>query len=167
MEIRPARKGDADEVARVHVHSWQAAYRGLLPEAYLDALRPEDRASHYRFEDPDPDTPLTLVALEGSAITGFATIGPYADEPDETGELYGLYVDPPFWGTGVGRSLIATARDRLRDRECSRAVLWVLAGNERAERFYRIDGWSSDRIHRQAEVWGIGVEELRYSRGLT
>jgi len=42
----------------------------------------------------------------------------------------------------------------------------VLAGNERAERFYRIDGWSSDNI-RHAEVWEIGVEELRYSRSLT
>ena len=27
------------EVARVHVRSWQAGYRGLLPDAYLDGLR--------------------------------------------------------------------------------------------------------------------------------
>jgi len=126
MEIRHARRGDADEVARVHVRAWQAAYRGLLPDAYLDALRPEDRAGYYRF-----------------------------------------YVDPPFWGSGTGRSLLARARDQLRDRGFSRAVLWVLAGNERAERFYRIDGWSGDGTQREAEVWGIGVEELRYSRGLT
>lgn len=167
MEIRHARKSDADGVAQVHVRSWQAAYRGLLPDAYLEALKPEDRAGHYRFEDPDPDVPLTLVGLEGNTITGFATLGPCADDPDEAGELYGLYVDPPFWGTGVGRSLIATARDTLRARGSGRAVLWVLAGNERAERFYRIDGWSGDNVHRHAEVWGIGVEELRYSRGLT
>ena len=167
MEIRHARRGDADEVARVHVRAWQAAYSGLLPDAYLDALRPEDRAGYYRFEDPDSDVPLTVVALEGSTITGFTTTGPCADDPDETGELYALYVDPPFWGSGTGRSLIARARDRLRDRGFSRAVLWVLAGNERAERFYRIEGWSGDGTQREAEVWGIGVEELRYSRGLT
>jgi GNAT superfamily N-acetyltransferase len=167
VEIRPARKSDADEVARVHVHSWQAAYRGLLPDSYLDALLPQDRSSHYRFEEPDPDVPLTLVAVEGSTITGFATIGRCADDPDQTGELYGLYVDPPFWGTGTGRSLIASARDRLRDRGFGRAVLWVLVGNERAERFYRRDGWSNDDVRRHDEMWGIGIEELRYSRGLT
>lgn len=166
MEIRRARRDDADEVARVHVHSWQVAYRGLLPDDYLDSLRPQDRANRYSFEDPDPNHPLTLVAVEKSTITGFATVGPCVDDPNETGELYGLYVDPPFWGTGAGRSLIASARNRMREQGFRRAVLWVLAGNERAERFYRIDGWDSENILRQAEVWGISVEEHRYSRDL-
>jgi hypothetical protein len=34
------------DVARAHVRSWQAGYRGLLqvlPDAYLDGLRPEER----------------------------------------------------------------------------------------------------------------------------
>lgn len=167
MKIRRARRNDADEVARIHVHSWQAAYRGLLPDDYLDGLRPEDRANHYSFEDPDPDHPLTLVAIEEGTITGFATVGPCVDVPKETGELYGLYVDAPFWGTGTGRSLIRSARNELREQGFRRAVLWVLSGNQRAERFYRIDGWASDNIRRHAEVWGIEVEELRYSRDLT
>ena len=42
--LRDAQPFDADAVARVHVQTWQVAYRGLLPDAYLDALRPEDRA---------------------------------------------------------------------------------------------------------------------------
>ena len=39
MFLRPAEPDDAMEVARVHVRSWQAGYRGLLPDAYLDGLR--------------------------------------------------------------------------------------------------------------------------------
>jgi hypothetical protein len=46
------------------------------------------------------------------------------------------------------------------------AVLWVLAGNDRAERFYRADGWALDGGRRQEEVWGVSAEELRYRRAL-
>jgi hypothetical protein len=38
MDIRPARMEDVPQIAVVHVRSWQAAYRGLLPQAYLDGL---------------------------------------------------------------------------------------------------------------------------------
>ncbi len=53
MLLRPAEPADAMAVARVHVRSWQAAYRGLLPDAYLDGLRPEDRAARYDFATED------------------------------------------------------------------------------------------------------------------
>jgi hypothetical protein len=38
MDIRAARMEDVPQIAAVHVRSWQAAYRGLLPQAYLDGL---------------------------------------------------------------------------------------------------------------------------------
>jgi hypothetical protein len=64
MLLRPAEPGDAIAVARVHVRSWQAAYRTLLPDDYLDQLRPKDRAGKYEFANPDPAKPYTIVAAE-------------------------------------------------------------------------------------------------------
>jgi hypothetical protein len=49
---------------------------------------------------------------------------------------------------------------------CPQAVLWVLDGNTRAERFYSADGWALDGRRRQADVWGISVNEVRYQRAL-
>jgi GNAT superfamily N-acetyltransferase len=167
VNIRLARQSDTFDIAGVHVRSWQVGYRGLLPEDYLAGLRPEDRASRYRFYDPDPTWPATLVAVESGCIVGFATIGPCADpDPERVGELMALYVDPPSWGTGTGRALMATARGVLAAQGCTQAVLWVLAGNNRAERFYRRDGWIHAGVRRQAEVWGIDMVELRYERAL-
>ena len=167
VEIRPARAEDAAEVAGVHVRSWQVGYKGLLPPAYLEALDPAERAARYRFEDPDPDRPATLVAVEADRIVGFATTGQTGEGGvPGAGELLALYVDPPSWGQGVGRGLIGAARDQLRSRRCSEAVLWVLVGNERAESFYRRDGWSADGTQRRDEVWGITVDEIRYRRSL-
>jgi hypothetical protein len=44
--------------------------------------------------------------------------------------------------------------------------LWILLGNERADRFYRMDGWVPDGTRRREDVWGIDVESLRYLRPL-
>jgi hypothetical protein len=63
----------------MHVRSWQAAYGGLLPDEYLDGLRPEDRAGRYTSGDLRPDRPATIVAVERGIIRGFATIGPSRD----------------------------------------------------------------------------------------
>jgi len=64
MLLRPAEPEDAMAVARVHVRSWQAAYRTLLADDYLDQLRPEDRAQSYDFSSLDPLKPRTIVAVE-------------------------------------------------------------------------------------------------------
>ncbi|HEX3435268.1 MAG TPA: GNAT family N-acetyltransferase [Pseudacidobacterium sp.] len=154
-------------VARVHVRSWQAAYRGFLPDEYLNQLRPEDRAPRYDFASRDPLKPQTIVAIDGSFIYGFATIAPARDRDlAGYGELYALYVDPEQWGRGTGVALISAARSRLLELGFQHACLWLLVGNARAARFYEIDGWLPDGQRRTDSVWGVTVDEIRYQRGL-
>jgi GNAT superfamily N-acetyltransferase len=168
MLLRTAQPTDSVAVAGIHVRSWQGGYRGLLPDEYLDALRPEDRAKHYTFGDPDPLKPTTIVAIEAGGICGFATVGPSRDRDDEGGgELWGLYVDPDRWGIGIGRALIEAARGRLAHRGYESASLWILSGNRRAERFYLIDGWEPDGTRRQDQIAGLTVTEDRYRRSLS
>lgn len=167
MLIRPAEPGDEMAVARVHVRSWQAAYQGLLPDDYLNALRPEDRAQTYTFGSNDTRKPATIVSTEAGVISGFATTAPARDSdiPDH-GELYALYVHPEYWGRGIGAALMRAARSRLYDQGFRNAALWVMANNARAERFYKIDGWQPDGLRRTDTVWGAIVEEIRYRRAL-
>ena len=167
--LRPASPGDEHDVAQVHVRSWQIAYRGLLPDEYLDATDPADRAARYTFADSGPDRPYTTVAVEEDRICGFATIGPCRDtdkSESASGELYAIYVHPDCWNIGMGRALIHEARRQLTDRGFTEAVLWLLVGNARAERFYQTDGWQPDGERRLEEVHGITVDEVRYVRSL-
>jgi GNAT superfamily N-acetyltransferase len=167
MSLRAAPPEDAAEVAAVHVRSWQVGYRRLLPDEYLDGLRPEDRAARYTFGDTGPGVPSTMLAVERGAISGFATTGSCRDtDAASAGELYAIYVDPDRWGLGVGRLLIAEARDCLSRQGFVEAILWVLAGNERARRFYVADGWDPDGSRREEVVWGVTVDEVRYRRPL-
>jgi ribosomal protein S18 acetylase RimI-like enzyme len=167
LSLRPARPDDAAGVAAVHVRSWQVGYRGLLPDDYLGGLRPEDRMGRYTFGSTDPDVPWTTVAVQNDVICGFATTGPGRDDDaGDAGELLALYVDPGSWGGGVGRRLMAEARAQLVRRRFTEGVLWVLVGNERAQRFYAMDGWDPDGWRRTEELWGVSVDEIRYRRPL-
>jgi GNAT superfamily N-acetyltransferase len=168
MLLRPAEPADAMGVARVHVRSWQAGYRGLLPDAYLDGLRAEDRAERYNFASEDARAPATMVAIDGGTICGFATTAPARDSDlPEYGELFALYVDPEWWGRGVGVALISAARERLLELGFRNAALWLLTGNARADRFYRIDGWLPDGLSRTDTIWGVTVNESRCRRALS
>lgn len=170
MLLRPAQPEDALAVAGVHVRSWQAAYRNILPDDYLDQLRPEDRAAKYDFVTRDPLKPRTIVAVEEGmtpAILGFATTMPVTDsEMPGYGELCALYVDPQCWKQGFGVALVSAARAQMWEHGFRNAILWVLTGNVRAERFYQNDGWAADGVRRKATVWGIEVDEIRYARQL-
>ena len=81
VELREARRGDESAVADIHVRAWQEAYRGLIPDEFLDALDPEDRARTYTFESPTADAPTTLLAVQegedcGEMILGFVDLLP-------------------------------------------------------------------------------------------
>jgi GNAT superfamily N-acetyltransferase len=168
MNLRPAVPEDALAVAHVHVRAWQAAYRAVMPEDYLAGLRPEERARYYDFGTLDPARPRTLVAIDADTILGFATISPARDaDAGGQGELCALYVDPDCWGRGIGRALATAARGDLHRLGFSKAMLWVVAGNARAEQFYRADGWSPDGLRRARQVGNVTVATVRYSRALS
>ncbi len=167
MLLRPANPEDALAVAGVHVRSWQAANRTLLPDDYLDRLRPEDRAGKYDFANADAAKPYTIVAEERESICGFATTILSRDgELEGFGELCALYVDPDWWRRGIGVALVIAARARLLQLGVRDAFLWVLKGNVRADRFYRNDGWAPDGCSRTEMMWGVTVDDFRYLRKL-
>lgn len=83
----------------------------------------------------------------------------------ETGEVYAIYLVPAAWSTGTGRALMDAALGGLRAAGYRRVVLWVLAGNARARRFYDKAGFAPDGTTNILTGLG-GVEELRYARPL-
>jgi GNAT superfamily N-acetyltransferase len=171
MPIRHALPSDAASIAAVHVRSWQAAYRELLPAPYLDALDPAERAAAWRERLADPGGPVVLVA-EGAAGAGAvdafvafrARRGEEAAEPSATAtaELSALYAAPEAWGRGVGRALLASAVEAMRAAGFREAGLWVFEDNARARAFYEAAGWNPDGEAVVEETGGRELRELRY-----
>jgi len=151
IRIREATPADARAIAEVHVRSWQAAYRGELPDDYLDRLSVDERERQWI--ERLAEAVLrggTVVAEEDGRVIGFAGFGPTrdADAPAGTGEVYALYLLPGSVGRGVGRELFAQVNARLRELGYTRATLWVLATNQRSRRFYEAAGWAFDGTER-------------------
>jgi GNAT superfamily N-acetyltransferase len=169
-EIRLAVVEDAAAIGRLHVRAWKAAYRGLMPDGYLDALQPDSREAMWRKHlsaAPLGHRVLVSVALEEGEVLGFAALGPESNRAEaERGELYALYVEPARWVSGIGRQLLAESVERLRGLGYAEAVLWVATGNTRARRFYEGQGWAADGTARQEKVLGAEVDAVRYARRL-
>jgi GNAT superfamily N-acetyltransferase len=154
VTVRRARTADAAELARVHVAAWLGAYRGLLPDEVLDRLSVERRTRQWReWLAPDGDRVPTLLA-EIERPVGFASLAipsHDADEPEGVGEIPALYVEPAAWGRGAGGALIEAAASELREAGCHEGILWMLEGNDRADGFYRRQGWRKDGGRRASQ----------------
>ena len=165
--VRPVVAADAERLGAVHVRAWQAAYRGLMPDAYLDALSVAERAQQWRtaLVSPAGQRTTRLVSEdEAGCVVAFTGAGPAPGA--RCGEIYVLNVDPSAWGHGHGRALLGAATEHLAREGFDRAVLWVHPGNSRARRFYEAAGWATDGTQQTTKVFGIEVPELRYLRSL-
>jgi len=166
--VRLAAAGDADAIGRIQVESWRAAYAGLMSDEALEGFDVAERQRLWReglSRAPRPGS-ATFVVEETGAVVGFASVGASRDaEADAEAELYAIYLHPDSWGRGIGRALLRRAEDSMRASGFRQAILWVLKGNERGERFYRAAGWEQDG--RKVDTFqGAGVTELRYRKRL-
>ena len=167
VAVRPATPADADAMGRLHVRAWQAAYRGQMPDDYLDDLRAEDRAAYWDgVLRREGRRGVVLVAEQDGEVIGFAAAGPSPD-PEGVGELFAINLDPDHWGTGAGRALPRAARAELARLGFGELVLWVLPATARARRFYETAGWAADGSERTVEAMGVVVPEVRYRRRST
>jgi GNAT superfamily N-acetyltransferase len=159
--VRDALSQDAYGVACVHVGTWQSAYRGLIPDEYLDGLDIDARVAAYERMGTltDPERPMWVAEIDDE-IVGFAVVGPNTEE-EGLGELYAIYVSAERWGSGAGQALMRRAIDWLKARY-KQVTLWVLEGNDRARRFYERGGWYFDGTTKDDDRGSFVLREVRY-----
>jgi GNAT superfamily N-acetyltransferase len=169
VQIRPATVSDAEALAVVHVRTWQAAYRGQVPQDYLDGLDPAERSKIWEErlrDDPQPGARLVL-QHEAGGVIGFAIVSASRDpdaDPQVVGEVMAIYVLPGHWGRGGGAMLMSAGLRRLAEAGFRAATLWVLDTNQQARRFYEAVGWQPDGAVKTDDSRGFPLRELRYRR---
>jgi len=166
--LRPATLADARGIAGVHVLTWQAAYRDIVPRAHLDALSIDERALFWQ-ESIARGSPELWVAESESQVAGWVAFGSSrdSDAAPNTGEVWGMYVLPRYWGTGTGTGLWCTAQRRLIEGGFTRVTLWVFADNQRAVRFYEALGLQAQPAsENEIKIGGRMLKEVRYAMEL-
>ena len=166
IAIRTAKPGDARAIAEIHVATWRAAYRGLMPDDFLAALSVDERTAMWStaLGRPSPSQ-LTLVEIEGT-LAAFCIYGPTRDdEPPEVAEIYALNVHPARWREGLGRALCEHAVAEAAARGHTAIALWVMTANDRARRFYERLGYAADGAARaNSHLIGRAFDEVRYRK---
>ena len=172
--IRQPDPVEAAEIAAIHIKSWQAAYRHILPAEFLANLDRSRREAWWRglLAGDFGDTRVFVYVPEEKGAqdkppVGFASIG-QARDPDgtaQTAELMAIYLLPAWWGKGIGRALLAKGIEAARQDGFRQMTLWVLAENERAINFYEKAGFRLDPPPGGVKIEQIGgrmVKEVRY-----
>ncbi|OAP41340.1 acetyltransferase [Sinorhizobium glycinis] len=131
IEIRPAVPDDLMMIASVLVRTWRATFRGIISDAYLDAMKVEDQAIGHARRMRNPGAFLLVaVDLSEERVIGFANYGRARGMPHAFDrELYELYVLPEFHGAGIGSALVRSVATHCREMQATSLFAWVLAGN--------------------------------------
>ncbi|HUJ59491.1 MAG TPA: GNAT family N-acetyltransferase [Kofleriaceae bacterium] len=160
--IREATVGDADGIARAHTASWQASYRGILPDVVLDRIDVGQRVETRRRILRDRSV-FQLVAydLTHGDIVGFCDAGPARRHVAAAGELYAIYLVQHAKRHGLGQDMLERVQAWLVASEMRSMIVWVLDNNQHARRFYEaMGGRMGARL--RTSVGGFPVTELSY-----
>lgn len=165
----------ADDIAKVYVDTWRAAYAGLLPDKVLLGMSYERQAGDWSWviRNRAESQPIIVATEIGHGVVGFVSYGRSrtADRPAEgpcaerqggpqVGEVFTLYVLSEFQDRGIGRQLLLAAFTSLRDRGFERALLWVLRANNARFFYERLGGVRISE--RRERLWGCHVDETAY-----
>src|SRR3954447_18761628 len=129
-----------------------------MPDAVLDQLDVTEREQRWSAWLSGAHTVL-VVETAGGRVAGFAATGAERDSRSPgLGELWVINLAPEHWGIGLGQALVEAATEQLRRQGFQEAVLWVVAKNARARRFYEAAGWVADGAEKVDAEWAAVPE---------
>lgn len=140
--VRLATENDALNIATIHVTSWQKVYENKIHASILANLSIEKRAQQWR-AIISKNIPV-LVLEFGEDIAGFSCLCPARDNDlnaTQCGEITAIYLKPTVWRQGLGKLLCLASFEKLAAMNFSEVILWVLAENTQARKFYEAMGF--------------------------
>lgn len=151
---------DVERIGWVHSRSRQEAYAGLVPADALARVTPEQQAGFWRARLAGlPEQHAGVVVEHEGEVVGFA-LGQF--DTESGAELNAIHVLPERQGIGAGQALMDVVVDAFREWGVADVHLHVIEGNERAQAFYRRNGWHLCGPAGSHEVGGAVVPILEY-----
>ena len=161
--IRRATKYDSMGIAKIHIQSWQDAYKGIVTENYLKSLNVEARTKSWEKVIDLDGSQVWLDLDDDDKFRGFVGICPSRDKDAiiSTGEIAAIYYSSEHWGQGFASNLFRRSITELINLEFDSITLWVLESNYRAIKFYSKHGFVQDGHTKTIKIGGANVGEIR------
>jgi len=170
--VRPARAGDADDLARVQVASWRSGFAGIVPPSLLGELTGEEASAVWRdrwreaIGNPPTSRHRVLTAVTDGVpreVVGFVSAGPATDAdrwPGTDAEIYEFRVAPHRTRQGHGGRLMHAVADTLVGDGFRTVSIWVLEADASLREFLESAGWAADGARGELDV-GVSVPVVR------
>lgn len=159
MEIRFLSERDSLlDVSAVYEQSWKHAYKGIIPQSYLESIP----AGHWA-QGLGKSGRYNLLALENGRIIGTANYckSRWEKFPD-FGEIVSIYFLPEYTRKGHGSALLGRTVEELQKLGFSRILLWVLEDNAPARAFYEKNGFTPTDEYMSGIFAGRELRERLY-----
>ncbi|MET7485784.1 GNAT family N-acetyltransferase [Streptomyces sp. NPDC005538] len=135
--VRTALPAEVEDIAGLHARARATYYPEGVPDDGTDWV------AAWRRVVARSDAQV-LCAVEQGRIVAVASFRTPEGGSAETVKLYQFHVDPGRWRSGLGTVLHAACVEHWRAEARRTAVLDVHADNERAQAFYRRQGWVAE-----------------------
>lgn len=145
IEIRPLQKtDDILAISNIYEQSWKHAYRGIIPDAYLDSIPHGQWANGLNVSGR-----YSLLLFDNGKLLGTSSFcKARMEDMDGFGEIVSIYLLPEAMHKGYGKKLLQAVINELKEMGYQKIYLWVLEENINAHRFYERFGFTlSGRIH--------------------
>jgi len=146
ITIRPARPGDAEDLARIGRDTFVETFAHLYPPEDLETFLVQAYdVSKTRTALEDPDQASWLVEADDQLI-GYASVGPcglpHPDVTDGSWEVKRIYFLKPWQGAGLGGRLFDQAVSWILARRPKDIWIGVWSENFGAQKFYARRGYT-------------------------
>jgi Acetyltransferases len=157
-----AETDDFNALGEIYAQSWKTAYRGIVPQDYLDDLSGSRWAKVLSGSTFD-----AYVIREDGQYIGTSSIGAAREEKMVGwGEIISIYLLPEYFGKGYAEPLFKCAVNALCEKGYTNIYLWVLKENIRAQRFYEKHGFHNSGEAALIEIAGAELTEIRYIKNI-
>jgi len=155
FNVRKARFSDIQEIALIHVQSWKSAFKGLMPERYINSYTLEDRKTEW-LSILDSGSESVIIAEDNDRLVGFLSFS------ENVNFLYlsKLYLCPSIYGKGVGCLLMKQMESEAQTACIDLIRLYVLDNNQSAMKFYTKQGFEFGDGFESEEFEGETIIDL-------
>ena len=137
--IRKPVLNDAERIAKVHVCTWQSAYKDLVSSEYLNSLSVNKSKEKWEKNISENSSIIYVAESQSQQIVGFISGGKNRDLDDHSeykAEIYAVYVLADWARMGIGTKLFKAIVADFIELNYNSMLLWMLKGNS-TEQFYQ------------------------------
>ena len=166
IDIRLAIPSDAPDIAEILMRSWEVAYGNIIPADFI-RKRNSMRMEQFKQAITEENNTYYIIQTDGKTVGYMRVVNTLNDDGSESevSDLEQIYLHPDYYRQGIGTQAMNFAYSVALSSRKTVMIVWVLAENTAAIKFYKKCGFVADGERKKRE-YGKVLEIIRMRKSL-